>query len=659
MNKEDIQKTRQIIKQGDLEALKEAFNENPELMNAETAFGTWLEVAADLGQVDIVKYLIDCGFDINKSCGILEGGPIRSASFEGHIDVVKLLIDNGAVLDVSNAERNPLFAAIYNGHLDIVKLLVASGIDYKASYAIGGIDKCDAYEYARQYGRTEIAKYLKEIMGKPDVVKGPATDEKDSPYADGVEPVFPYDSFEKDLYEELCKCLKKHSDNKDICSVSISYWPELTTFIGAVLNTNSNLKSKSAKDSSEYMYYKYCEEEWEIGEEFKGLSKELVDYYNALKQSTLDDYELWEKIYGPHVNRIIEICKRALLNIKQSPEYALYTSLNLNVYVREFFSAEEAIAIFKELNIEQIVHEYERYLCPCVPVDEKIVEPESQESSKECTESAPATPEAITRFGAFEKNCDVSDELISKYEDIFPEQMLDVWKEYGFCSFKNGFFKIINPDDYKEQVKALFPESEHMIPIMITGLGDVVLWDKNGAVVLFKSDYGKARTIASDINAFLEGFDDAKFDSEQWDEKSYRMIARVRGKLTYDQCYYYDPLVRECGYRRAVHLKKKSITEYFGYLIQNSTGMGASGSKRMSRDLFMSRKKDLENRASQSIVIDEDCRDQVAYVYGIFYSAKTDEWIIYHTQDRGRTDFDMGCISEDIAFGMLAQEIEG
>ena len=28
MNKEDIQKTRQIIKQGDLEALKEAFNEN-------------------------------------------------------------------------------------------------------------------------------------------------------------------------------------------------------------------------------------------------------------------------------------------------------------------------------------------------------------------------------------------------------------------------------------------------------------------------------------------------------------------------------------------------------------------------------------------------------------------------------------------------------
>ena len=65
---------------------------------------------------------------------------------------------------VSNAERNPLFAAVYKGHLDIVKLLVNSGIDYKATYAIGSIDKCDAYEYARQYGRTEIANYLKDCM---------------------------------------------------------------------------------------------------------------------------------------------------------------------------------------------------------------------------------------------------------------------------------------------------------------------------------------------------------------------------------------------------------------------------------------------------------------------------------------------------------------
>lgn len=86
--------------------------------------------------------------------------------YSGHLEVVKLLVQNGAILDVSTAAKNPLFAAIYNGHFDIVKFLVEKGIDYKASYKIGSIENCDAYEYARQYGRKEIAEYLKEKMNE-------------------------------------------------------------------------------------------------------------------------------------------------------------------------------------------------------------------------------------------------------------------------------------------------------------------------------------------------------------------------------------------------------------------------------------------------------------------------------------------------------------
>ncbi|WP_026522410.1 ankyrin repeat domain-containing protein [Butyrivibrio sp. VCB2001] len=164
ITKEDKQRIRQIIKQGDLESLKDALEDNQELLNAETAFGTWLEVAAEFGQLDIVRYLIGRGIDVNKSCGIVEGGPINTTSFYGHLDVLKLLMENGAVPDVSTAEKNPLFAAVYNGHLDVVKFLVENGIDYKASYTVGSIDKCDACEYARQYGRKEIVEYLQSKM---------------------------------------------------------------------------------------------------------------------------------------------------------------------------------------------------------------------------------------------------------------------------------------------------------------------------------------------------------------------------------------------------------------------------------------------------------------------------------------------------------------
>lgn len=164
MDKEVIRSMRQAIKQGDLLKVKGMLDDNRELLESITPFGTWIQVASAHGQADIVKYLIGCGLDVNKSEGMSDGGPIKSAAFKGYLDIVKLLYDNGAILDVSNATKNPLFAAIYNGHLDIVEFLVEKGIDLKACYPIGELEKVDAYEYARQYGRTEIANYLKSKM---------------------------------------------------------------------------------------------------------------------------------------------------------------------------------------------------------------------------------------------------------------------------------------------------------------------------------------------------------------------------------------------------------------------------------------------------------------------------------------------------------------
>lgn len=164
MNKEDIKKTRELIKQGDIESVKILVENDNDLLFAETPFGTWLEVASALNRIELVKYFIVCGIDINKCCGISNGGPIESAAFKGNLDIVKILYENGAVLDVSTAEKNPLFSAIYNNHVEVAKFLVENGIDISASYAIGDIESCDAYEYARQYGRTEIAAYLKEKL---------------------------------------------------------------------------------------------------------------------------------------------------------------------------------------------------------------------------------------------------------------------------------------------------------------------------------------------------------------------------------------------------------------------------------------------------------------------------------------------------------------
>jgi ankyrin repeat protein len=162
MDKEIVKKMRQAIKNNNLMYIKSVIDNNNELVDYVTIWGTWLHDASRYGMYDVVKYLIEKGANVNVKGGNRNAGPLTNAAFKGHKDIIELLLENGAILDTSDFDVNPLFAAIYNGHIDVVKYLVENGIDLDASYDIGSLKDVDAYEYARQYGQTEIANYLKE-----------------------------------------------------------------------------------------------------------------------------------------------------------------------------------------------------------------------------------------------------------------------------------------------------------------------------------------------------------------------------------------------------------------------------------------------------------------------------------------------------------------
>ncbi len=164
MDKEILKRMRFLIKEGEISLIDKLIKENDGLLGEVTGFGAWLQVAATQGKLDVVEYLVNCGVDINANTGLSDTNAMRQAALNGYIDIMNYLCLNGAILDVSNSMRNPLFAAIYGDHFDAVKFLVENGIDITATYAIGQLDKVDACEYARQFGRTEIYNYLKEKM---------------------------------------------------------------------------------------------------------------------------------------------------------------------------------------------------------------------------------------------------------------------------------------------------------------------------------------------------------------------------------------------------------------------------------------------------------------------------------------------------------------
>lgn len=72
-----------------------------------------------IGKLAIVKKLIELGAEVNMPGGVYGGGALNEAASAGNIDIVRYLLSCGAEMDVSEPERNPLFGAIGNGHVDV------------------------------------------------------------------------------------------------------------------------------------------------------------------------------------------------------------------------------------------------------------------------------------------------------------------------------------------------------------------------------------------------------------------------------------------------------------------------------------------------------------------------------------------------------------
>jgi ankyrin repeat protein len=125
-----------------------------------TPFGSWLHVAAKVGNLEIVKALVGLGLDVNLRGGTFDGSAINLAASYGHLEVVRWLLQAGSELDVSEPERNPLFGAIQGGHIGIVRFLIEAGMDHRIRYTGSSMQDMDALAFARERGQTDIVAFL-------------------------------------------------------------------------------------------------------------------------------------------------------------------------------------------------------------------------------------------------------------------------------------------------------------------------------------------------------------------------------------------------------------------------------------------------------------------------------------------------------------------
>lgn len=71
-----------------------------------------------------------------------------------------------------------------------------------------------------------------------------------------------------------------------------------------------------------------------------------------------------------------------------------------------------------------------------------------------------------------------TDELVERYLNVVPENLLQLWKQHGFGTYGNGFIQIINPDEYRETLSMwlLREDDGTRIPFALSAFGDVFYW---------------------------------------------------------------------------------------------------------------------------------------------------------------------------------------
>ncbi len=127
--------------------------------------GTLLTIAAFYNHTELALFFIDAGLDVNIKVYGNAYTALHSASYLGDIKVVKALLDAGADANPTIGDyalHPPIMNAVIEGHSAVVKLLLDAGADLSLKDDKGRTP----LDLAKENKNTEIIEMLKAAMKK-------------------------------------------------------------------------------------------------------------------------------------------------------------------------------------------------------------------------------------------------------------------------------------------------------------------------------------------------------------------------------------------------------------------------------------------------------------------------------------------------------------
>lgn len=172
----------------------------------------------------------------------------------------------------------------------------------------------------------------------------------------------------------------------------------------------------------------------------------------------------------------------------------------------------------------------------------------------------------MVEISDFVAHAPVPGEIVEEYRGRVPDELVEVWERYGYGTFAHGFLRIIDPKLYEEKVGDCIGKTQGdgiAIPIMVTGLGDLITWEPSVGVIGIFYREGRTAGLGSSVRNFvflveLDGPEELS-DTLHWDV--FPEAVATHGALPYEQSFVFVPLLSLGGEATVENLhKRETIT---------------------------------------------------------------------------------------------------
>jgi hypothetical protein len=167
-----------------------------------------------------------------------------------------------------------------------------------------------------------------------------------------------------------------------------------------------------------------------------------------------------------------------------------------------------------------------------------------------------------TTLNDFIKHESIDEDIILKYRNKLPRELIQIWEKYGLGTCVNGFLKVINPDEYLDVLERSYQRFDQAIPIFTTGMGDIIVWEKDKYVNLINYRKGYVNVVSSGFEFFIDDLEDHEFLNDELKWQPFPEAINKYSAPSYDECFGYTPLLGLGGEEKVANVKKVKLKEH-------------------------------------------------------------------------------------------------